>query len=309
LAPKTQYAKKGDVSIAYQVMGEGPIDLMFVNGLMAHMDLIWAEPQGSAVLRQLASFSRLILFDKPGTGLSDPVVGAPSLEQRVGDIGAVMDAAGSERAALIGYSEGGAPSAVFAAMYPERTEALILLATSSRWHPGPDFFPELTSLHRFWRIVDEVAYERWGEGEFMLELAPSWTTSEVHRRTAGIAERACASPGMVRAMFDALREYDVRAVLPSVSVPTLVLHRRNEFVPVELGRDLAAQLSDARYVELSGADHVFFAGDWKPITREIEMFLTGERHEPETDRVLQTALHRHSRFYRSRGTARRRALA
>ena len=124
----------------------------------------------------------------------------------------------------------------------------------------------------------------------MLELAPSWVSSEVHNRTAGITERACASPGMVRAMYDALRGYDIRAVLPSVGVPTLVLHRREEFVPVELGRDLAERLPDARYVELSGADHVFFAGDWKPIAREIELFLTGQRHEPETDRVLQTVL-------------------
>jgi class 3 adenylate cyclase len=124
----------------------------------------------------------------------------------------------------------------------------------------------------------------------MLELAPTWTTSEVYRRTAGITERACASPGMVRAMYDALRGYDLRAVLPSISVPTLVLHRRDEFVPVELGRDLAARLPDARYVELLGEDHVFFAGDWQSIAREVELFLTGERHEPETERVLQTVL-------------------
>jgi class 3 adenylate cyclase len=290
VAQRTQYAKRGEVSIAYQVIGDGPIDLILVNGIMAHMDLIWAEPKGSAALRQLASFSRLILFDKPGTGLSDPVAGAPSLEQRVGDISAVLDAAGSERAALIGYSEGAAPSAVFAATYPERTEALVLLGTTAKWHPGPDFFPDLPSFHRFWRIADEVVYERWGEGEFMLELAPSWARSEIHHRTAGIAERACASPGMVRAMFDAVRDYDIRAVLPSVGVPALVLHRRDEFVPVELGRDLAARLPDARYVELSGEDHVFFAGDWKPIMREIEVFITGELREPPTDRVLQTVL-------------------
>jgi class 3 adenylate cyclase len=290
LAPKTQYAKKGEISIAYQVVGDGAIDLILVNGIMAHMDLVWAEPKGSAMLRQLASFSRLILFDKPGTGLSDPVVGAASLEQRVGDISAVMDAVDSERAALIGYSEGAAPSLVFAATYPERTAAVILLGTTAKWYPAPDFFGDLPSFQRFWRVIDEVAYNRWGEGELMLELAPSWVSSEVHNRTAGITERACASPGMVRAMYDALRGYDIRAVLPSVGVPTLVLHRREEFVPVELGRDLAERLPDARYVELSGSDHVFFAGDWKPIAREIELFLTGQRHEPETDRVLQTVL-------------------
>ena len=127
------------------------------------MDLVWAELKGSAMLRQLASFSRLILFDKPGTGLSDPVVGAPSLEQRVGDISAVMDAVGSERAALIGYSEGAAPSLVFAATYPERAAALILLGTTAKWYPAPDFFGDLASFQRFWRVIDEVAYNRWAK--------------------------------------------------------------------------------------------------------------------------------------------------
>jgi class 3 adenylate cyclase len=201
-----------------------------------------------------------------------------------------MDAAGSERAALIGYSEGAAPSLLFAATHPEQIEALVLLGTTAKWYPAGDFFEDLPSFQRFWRIIDDVAYHRWGEGELMLELAPTWTTSEVYRRTAGITERACASPGMVRAMYDALRGYDLRAVLPSISVPTLVLHRRDEFVPVELGRDLAARLPDARYVELLGEDHVFFAGDWQSIAREVELFLTGERHEPETERVLQTVL-------------------
>jgi pimeloyl-ACP methyl ester carboxylesterase len=143
MAPKTRYAKKGEISIAYQVVGDGPIDLVLVNGLVAHMDLLWTEPAATAMLRRLGSFSRLILFDKPGTGLSDPVAGAPTVEQRMGDIEAVMDAAGSERAALLGFSEGGWGSALFAATYPERTRALILLSTSAKGSPAPDHFPDL----------------------------------------------------------------------------------------------------------------------------------------------------------------------
>jgi class 3 adenylate cyclase len=291
LTPNTQYAKRGEINIAYQVIGEGPIDLVLVNGAVAHMDLLWAEPKGTAALRQLASFSRMILFDKPGTGLSDPVAGAPTVEQRMGDIRAVMDAVGSERAALIGYSEGGTASAMFAATYPERTHSLTLLGSAAaKWYPAPDFFADFEPLHKLWRDLDEIVVPRWGEGEFVHLVAPSWNDSELYVRTAGIAERACASPGMVRALIDGMREYDVRAVLPTISVPTLVLHRRDEWVPVELARDVAERIPGARLVELPGEDHIFFAGDWESVVSEIEAFVTGERHEPESDRVLKTVL-------------------
>ena len=290
MAPKTQYAKKGDISIAYQVMGDGPIDLVMVNGLVAHLDLIWTEPRATAMMKRLASFSRLITFDKPGTGLSDPVVGAPTVEQRMGDIEAVMDAVGSERAALIGYSEGGPPSAMFAATYPERTHSLILLSTTAKAYPSPDFYPNLESLHDAWRKIQEYGCERWGEGEFALWTSPTWARSELHSRLAPVAERASASPGMVRAMVGAFREYDVRSVLPTVSAPTLVVHRRDEVFPVELGRDLAERIPGARLAEFPGDDHVVFAGDWEPIVSEIQRFLTGERHEPEPERVLKTVL-------------------
>jgi class 3 adenylate cyclase len=290
VAPKTQYAKKGEISIAYQVVGDGSIDLVLVNGLVAHIDLLWTEPAATAVLRRLGSFARLILFDKPGTGLSDPVAGAPTVEQRMGDIEAVMDAAGSERAALLGYSEGGPPSAMFAATFPARCEALILLSTAAKFYPAPDFFSDLAAIHQMWRDIDELAVKRWGEGRFALATAPSWARSELHTRVAPIAERASASPGMVRALTDAIREYDVRAILPAISVPTLVVHRRDEWVPVQLGRDLAERVPGARLAELPGDDHMFFAGDWERLVAEIETFLTGERHEPDTTRVLQTVL-------------------
>jgi class 3 adenylate cyclase/alpha-beta hydrolase superfamily lysophospholipase len=290
VAPKTQYAKKGDISIAYQVVGDGPIDLVLVNGLVAHLDLLWAEPAATAMLKRLASFSRLLVFDKPGTGLSDPVVGAPTVEQRMRDIEAVMDAANSDRAALFGYSEGGPPSAMFAATYPERTEALILLSTTAKWYPADDFFGDLATFHDAWRQIMDLAYERWGEGEFARWLAPSWERSELHSRTLGIYERASASPGMVRAIVDAVREYDVRAILPTISVPTLVLHATGEQVPVELGRDLAERIPSARFVELPGEDHIVFAGDWELAVSEIEKLLTGEQRGPEPDRVLKTVL-------------------
>lgn len=286
--PDTRYARNGEVSIAYQVVGEGPIDLVLVNGLAAHLDLLWADPDSTAFLRRLASFSRLILFDKPGTGLSDPVAGAPSPEQRMDDVRAVMDAAGSQRAALIGYSEGGVASTMFAATYPGRTTALVLVNSTARSKKGSDF---PAALDRFWWLLDEIAAKRWGEGAFILELAPSWADSEMRRRTAGIAERACASPGMVRALIDALREYDVRSVLPAISAPALVIHASDEkLLAVELGRDLAQRIPGARFVEVPSVDHIFFAGDWEPIASEIEGFLTAELPEPEARSLLQTVL-------------------
>lgn len=286
--PDTRYARNGEISIAYQVLGKGPIDVVLVNGLAAHLDLLWADPDSTEFLRRLASFSRLILFDKPGTGLSDPVAGAPSLEQRMDDIRAVMDAARCQRAALIGYSEGGMPSAMFAATHPERTAALVLLNSGAKAQRGPEF---PAAYDRFWGFMDEIAAKRWGEGAFVLELAPSWAGSEVRRRTAGVVERACASPGMVSAMTEALRNHDARSVLPTISTPTLVIHATDEkFVAVEFGRDLAQRIAGARLVEVPGVDHIFFAGDWKPIISEIEEFLTGELPEAETGRLLQTLL-------------------
>ncbi len=286
--PDTRYARNGEVSIAYQVVGEGPIDLVLVNGLAAHLDLLWADPESTAFLRRLASFSRLMLFDKPGTGLSDPVAGAPSLEQRMGDVRAVMDAAGSRRAALIGYSEGGMASAMFAATYPERTAGLVLLNSAAKSKTGPEF---QAAYGRFWWVLDEIAAKRWGEGAFILELAPRWAGSELRRRTAAVAERACASPGMVRAMTEALREYDARSVLSTISAPTLVIHAtEDKLVAVELGRDLAQRIPGARFVEAPSVDHLFFVGEWEPIASEIEEFLAAELPEPEVGRLLQTVL-------------------
>ena len=290
-SPKTRYAQRGDVSIAFQVLGDGPIDLVLVNGLVAHMDLFWLDPNATAMLSRLASFSRLILFDKPGTGLSDPVAGAPTVEQRMEDVRTVMDAVGSERAALLGYSEGGFPAALFAATYPEKVEALILLSTAARFAEAPD--PEFgfhDEVARCWRDLNELAIGGWGEGEFALRLAPSWRRDEVFQRLAPVVERASASPGMVRAIAESMRHYDMRAILPAIDVRTLVLHPSDEWIDVELGRDLASRIPGARFFEFPGRDHVVFAGDWRPMVDEIEEFLTGGRTEHEPDRVLRTIL-------------------
>lgn len=290
-APKTQYAKRGEINIAYQVVGEGPIDLVMVNGLASHLDLLWADPQATAMVRAMSSFARLILFDKPGTGLSDPVAGAPTLEQRTEDVRAVMDTAGSERAALLGYSEGGFPAARLAALHPDRVQALILLSTLARIAdtPDPDYLPELEHVRqRMWREIEELAIKRWGEGDFALLLAPSWSRST--KPLAAFAERACASPGMVKAIVDSMRSYDMRSILPTIQVPTLVLHPREEWVPVEMGRDLAERIPGAKLVELPGRDHVIFAGDWRPMVAELEEFLTGRSAAVEPDRALRTVL-------------------
>jgi class 3 adenylate cyclase/alpha-beta hydrolase superfamily lysophospholipase len=287
--PVTRYAQREGINIAYQVFGEGPIDLVLVNGLVAHMDLLWAEPEATAMMRRMGSFARVVLFDKPGTGLSDPVVGAPTIEQRMRDVIAVMDAAGVERGALIGYSEGAFPAALAAATYPDRVSALILASSGARFAQTPDpefgFEEEISGL---WDDIDELACRRWGEGGFALKLAPSWESSEVHRRLAGVDERASASPGMVRAIIDGVRHYDMREFLPAIRVPTLVLHPRDEWIPVAIGRDMAARIPGARFVELPGRDHVPFAGDWRPGVEAIEAFVGGERRDSEPDRVLRT---------------------
>lgn len=290
-APKTHYAKRGEINIAYQVVGDGPVDLVLVNGLVAHLDLLWLEPEGTAMINRLAGFARVITFDKPGTGLSDPVAGAPTIEERMEDVRAVMDAAGSQRAFLVGYSEGGFAAAAFAATDPERVAGLILLSTGARC--AQEFDPTYgfkDDLERMWRDLDELAIKHWGEGEFALLLAPSWRRSEAHRRLVPIFERASASPGMVKAIIAGMRDYDVRAILPTIRVPTLVMHARDEWMPSPIGRDLASRIPGARFVELPGDDHVPFAGDWRPLVAEIEAFVTGERRQPEPDRALQTIL-------------------
>jgi pimeloyl-ACP methyl ester carboxylesterase/class 3 adenylate cyclase len=288
MPPETRYAKSGEINIAYQVVGSGPFDLVFVPGFISHLDLQWADPRIARFLEKLASFSRLILFDKRGTGLSDPVAAPAPLEDRIDDVRAVMDAAGSQRAALLGLSEGGPMSVLFAATYPERTRALILCGTFATGTLDPDDNPAGQRWADAFQRV-RAAAEQWGEGRTLEIFAPS-ADSELDRIGRGIFERSAASPQMTRTLLDMVVETDVRDLLPSIRVPTLVLHREEEFVPVESARYLAEHIPGARLVVLPGADHIPFYGDADGYAEEIEEFLTGARHAPPSDRVLTTVM-------------------
>jgi class 3 adenylate cyclase len=287
-APATRYAKSGDVNVAYQVLGEGPIDLVYVWGWISHLDFQWTDPTIASFLRRLASFCRLIMFDKRGIGLSDPVGATPTFEERMDDIRAVMDAVGSERAALLGFSEGAALSVLFGATYPERTTGLILydgVVVGSLVKNGLAD-PRWVEASR--GIVDTV--DRWGEGETMRWIAPTLADNQAARRFWGMFERASASPGMARALWEAVQHADVRAALPTISAPTLVLHHADTLIPVAHGKLAAELIPGARYVELAGRDHLPGAGDPEAIAGEIEEFLTGARPGASPDRVLATVL-------------------
>jgi class 3 adenylate cyclase/pimeloyl-ACP methyl ester carboxylesterase len=291
IQPKTSYARNGDVNIAYQVLGDGPLDLVFIPAFVSHLDLYWAAPETTAFFRRLASFSRLILFDKRGTGLSDPVSEAVTLEERMEDLRAVLDAAGSQRAAVFGLSEGGPMSLLFAATYPERTTALITFGSFARFMTGPDYMWEFREdfEERLARFSDAVE-NHWGEGRALALFMPSLAGDDSAPRMLGMFERAAASPAMVRALMRFNAEIDVTHILPTIGVPTLVLHRVDDLIPVEMGRYVADHVAGARFVELAGHDHLPWLGDSGAVLDEIEHFLTGARHAAEPDRVLATVL-------------------
>jgi pimeloyl-ACP methyl ester carboxylesterase len=285
----TRYARSGELSIAYQVVGDGPVDLVFAPGFVSHLELAWEDPLlGSQYYERLASFCRLILFDKRGTGLSDPVPGPATLEERTDDLLAVMDAAESERAAIFGVSEGGAMAALFAATHPERTASLVLYGAWPRMLKAPDypFGAEPEQLERLIALAD-----RWGDGVGLSSWAPARANDPRARESWARFQRAAASPGMVRNLFRLYPEIDIRGILPSIRAETLVLHRAEDrIVPVECGRYLAEHIPGARFVELPGEDHLWIAGDSDAILDEVEEFITGARTGPEPDRVLATIL-------------------
>jgi pimeloyl-ACP methyl ester carboxylesterase len=288
--PETRYTRSGDVHIAYQVVGDGPRDLVYVPGFVSNVEATWRGPGSAKFFRRLASFARLIMFDKRGTGLSDRTSQIFTLEQRMDDVRAVMDAAGSERAALFGVSEGGPMSVLFAATYPERTTALVLCGTYARRAWAPDH-------PSGWRDEEFAAFHarveaHWGTSQGLdLDIwAPSIARDEGAREAMAAYLRSAASPGAVRAVMEMNREIDVRHVLPAVRLPTLVVHRvgdRN--IPIDQARYMAAHIPGARLVELPGDDHVpWIGGD--ALLDEVEEFLTGVRHGQEFDRVLATVL-------------------
>jgi pimeloyl-ACP methyl ester carboxylesterase len=291
MVPETRYARSGKVNIAYQVTGEGPLDLVYVPGWVSHVELAWEEPTLASFLGRLATFSRLITFDKRGTGLSDRVPDdqLPTLEQRMDDLRAVMDAAGSRRAALFGVSEGGNMSILFAATYPERTAALVTFGCFAKrvWSPDYPWAPTPES-----RELEYAQLEReWGKLMDLSHLTPSkMNDAEFVRRLATYLRRS-ASPSAAVALLRMNTQIDVRAVLPAIAVPTLVVHRTDDHdVNVAEGRWMAARIPGARFVELPGDDHLPWVGDQDAVLDEVQEFLTGVRPVREVDRVLATVL-------------------
>jgi len=287
--PETRYAKSGGVHIAYQVVGDAGPDLVFVPGWISHVEYFWEEPRFAAFLRRLASFSRLILLDRRGTGLSDRMSGLPSIEEQMDDVRAVMDAAGSRRAALFGVSEGGPMCVAFATTYPDRTSALVLCGTFARFTRAPDY-PIGIPPETLDKYVDLVS-GAWGTGISARAFAPSVADDEGFRRSWARLERFAVSPAGIRALLRMQYATDVRHILPIVRVPTLILHRQgDQATHIESGRYLAERIPGARFIELSGVDHIPWIGDTDSLVGEIEEFITGVRHGSERDRVLATVL-------------------
>ncbi len=289
MPPETRYARSGGVNIAYTVIGDAPLDLVFVSGWVSHLELAWEHPDLARFYRRLASFSRLIVFDKRGTGLSDRVSELPTLEQRMDDVRAVMDAVGVERAAVFGISEGGPMCALFAATYPDRTTSLVMYGTYAKriWDPEYPWAPTPEERQRFF---DAIA-GGWGGAVDLGTIAPTVAGDEGFARWWSAYLRAGASPGAALALARMNTEIDIRHILPTIRVPTLILHRTGDRdCHVRGGRFIAAQIPGAKYVELDGVDHLPFVGNADAILDEVEEFLTGVRHVPEPDRVLATVL-------------------
>lgn len=289
--PETQYARSQEGSVAYQVVGEGPLDLVVIPSWVNNVDAMWEEPSLAYFLRHLAKFCRILCFDKRGGGASDTVSLAelPTLEQWSDDVRTVMQAAGSERAALLGLGAGGQMAMLFAATYPELTSGLILVDTAAR---------RLRDFDYPWGLPTDrlpVRLERiealWGTGGNLDFIAPSMAQDERFRRWYARFERLAMGPRAARAIVASGWETDLRNVLPAIQVPTLVLHRTGDrFIGIEHGRYLAEHIPGAKFVELPGEDHLFYVGDAEAMHAEIRQFLTGMRSVPEIDRVLATVL-------------------
>jgi len=287
VTPEIKYVRNGDVSIAYQVLGKGPVDIIYVPPFVSNLDLQWQEPEQARYLQRLASFSRLVMFDKRGTGLSDRT-GIATLEERMDDVRAVMDAVGLERGVVFGTSEGGAMSLLFTATYPERVQALILYGAYARQVATPDYpegiSPEIAKDRM------EALRTRWGQGIMASVLAAERVADPAFLERQARWERLSASPGAVVALYQMICELDVRHLLTAVKVPTLILHRVGDRTHASQSRFLGRHIPGARMVELPGKEYYPFFGDQDAIFGEIEEFLTGTRSRPDVDRVLATVL-------------------
>jgi class 3 adenylate cyclase len=288
MGTEVKYARSGEVHIAYRVFGDGPRDLVVIPGTLSHAEMYWELPINQYLLKRLTSFARVIVFDKRGQGLSDRV-GEQTLEERIGDVRAVMDAAGSTRATIFGWSEGGPMSLMFSATYPERTSALVLCG-SFACNTAEPWLVTQEQWDKFLALIES----RWGQGVLVPINAPSRQHDAAFVQWFARLERASASPGAVLALMRANYGIDVRHVLPTIQAPTLILHRvGDKTVPVEAGRYLAQHIPGARYVELPGDDHLLQAFDQATLDLlidETEEFITGARTVPEPDRVLVTVM-------------------
>ena len=285
MQPDTRYARSGDLHIAYQVFGAGSVDLVMVPGFISNVEETWDNPSAARWLDRLGRFARVIAFDKRGTGLSDRVEAVPSLDERMDDARAVMDAAHSERAVLLGISEGGSLAALFAASHPDRCASLILygaFAKFSGWYPTEE------KLASFYRYVEE----KWGTGESVRKYAPSKADDAGFKKIWARHERVGATPAAAKALMRMNQEIDISGVLSAIRVPTLVIHRTEDTaVSIEDGRFLAQHIPHARLAEFAGADHLPYIGEnADDIADEIQEFVTGSRPAVEVDRVLATVL-------------------
>ena len=291
MPPETRYAQSDGLHIAYQVVGEGPFDLLWVPGWVSNVEASWEVPEYAHFLHRLASFSRLILFDKRGTGLSDPVPHdrLPTLEERMDDVRAVLDAAGSDEAAVFGASEGGNLSVLFAAAHAERVRALVLNGVYVKRLWSPDYPWAPTREQRAHQ--QEVLAREWGADMDVRTLAPSAADDPALMRRIATFLRRSASPGTAVALHRMNSEIDTRSVLPTITVPTLLVHRSGDLdVDIEESRWIAGQIPGAKHVELPGDDHITWVGDTDGLLDEVEHFLTGIRRRPDPDRVLATVL-------------------
>jgi len=288
--PETRYARGKEGAVAYQVLGDSPLDLVFIPWWVSNVDAMWEELSIANFLRRLATFSRLLCFDKRGTGVSDPVplAALPTLEQWSDDVRTVMEAAGSKRATLLGHGVGGQMAMLFAATYPEQTSALILVDSAARWLRDVDYLWGLP-LERLPRALKRIE-DQWGTGATLDFVAPSVAGDERFRRWYGRYQRAAIGPASI-AIMAKLFENDLRPILPAIQAPTLVLHRVGDsYIRVDHGRYLAEHIPGAKYVELPGEDHLFHVGETEGMLAEIEEFVTGVRPVPEIDRILATVL-------------------
>ncbi len=281
VTPPVRYAKSGDAHIAYQVVGDGPIDLVYVGGPAAHLDMEWENPLAARAMEETGRFARLVRLDRRGTGLSDPLVGPPTLDQQMDDLRAVMDAVGLERAALFGGTDAGL-GAMFAGTHPDRITALVLWGVAAR--AADAITPELAE-----KFADVL--EHYGEGRSIDIYAPSRKGDARFEEWWARYERAAGSPSTARQLLELTVQTDISAILPAIRVPTLVMHRSGDvLVPIELGRDVAARIPDAKFVEIPGTDPYGWASDIDPALDVLEEFLTGSLGARERDRVLATVL-------------------